>query len=915
MDSTPYNIIITLLPKRKSKISMKKQILLIALVNIFPLTSLFAFTNILWRTDLAGKVNSCTRINEKLCIVCNQNFYYVDMLNGNIDHNLSVNSCIPSKYGIITYDYHSIQILDHKVSFNVKWTFTGSIGQSIKKPYISNCKLFFQIFEGNIADLYFIDMENNNTSASKNFSSYIPGSNYVLIDNNYLLAERGSNSCRNSSLIDLNENFKAIWSFSNSYPVIEINQDVIVRLTENYGEKNYFASLRSLTGTKLWEFEANSYIASENSKIYFGYNNETTSTYTLYCLNAKNGTTLWQYQTPGFINTTPILHKNNLYMGSNENKIYCFNAKTGQTKWTFNITGFPVAASDDCLFIDDNGKLSCMVINPVTVQHPFDTYAITSDNQISITVSDHTIASISENTITALKNGRITVTFQLMNLTHEMPVFCYHHTDTRELEPNNTKNTATFLNENTFLKADLFENDVDYYQISLSHSTVLDLAFLPFSNMTVVHMKVFDPFGNQMAWDESSHGNPLIMPLSLSKGMYYIHIQYSDASYIDHDTPSYILAYQCYQKPYDLRQMEYEPNNAPHVSDFLQNNTVKKGRIQSVSDIDFYGFHLNARSLYTIYFNPDGGDYKIVLYDDSDNVLNQRYAEGDETIAFESFNNQGNYYVKVEPVGKILPFSMYDIHIQSNEDIAQVSKLTHLSIQYQSLSLAVGESTLLTAFAHYANGTSEIIHTPEFKSLDETVVGMDSNYMTGKSKGVTSIVLVYKGLTSHIEITVEGESLKHHGNLILVAGGGNDTNDPLFDSTQYLSDRVYKVFLTRVFNDQSIYYINPVTGVHDIDGDGLPDQIVDNNTPSVSSLESTITQWAVDQFTDGPLYVVLIDHGSIDTFKLAQNEILNAGSFNDYLDLFQEKTNRNVIVFIEPVNRAALLMILKMTTA
>jgi hypothetical protein len=709
-------------------------------------------------------------------------------------------------------------------------------------------------------------------------------------------------------------NGETLWSYPG-HPINCASGISLIRLFERNFDTEFIAAINSNTGRKVWEFKADIYIIGTKNYIYLSDYNETTSTYTLYCLNSTNGTVLWQYQTPGFINTTPILHKNDLYMGTNENKIYCFNAKTGETKWTFNITGFPVAASDDCLFIDDNGKLSCMVINPVTVQHPFDTYAITSDNQASITVSDHTIASISENTITALKNGRITVTFQLMNLTHEMPVFCYHHTDTRELEPNNTKNTATFLNENTFLKADLFENDVDYYQISLSHSTVLDLAFLPFSNMTVVHMKVFDPFGNKMAWDESSHGNPLIMPLSLSKGMYYIHIQYSDASYIDHDTPSYILAYQCYQKPYDLRQMEYEPNNAPHVSDFLQNNTVKKGRIQSVSDIDFYGFHLNARSLYTIYFNPDGGDYKIVLYDDSDNVLNQRYAEGDETIAFESFNNQGNYYVKVEPVGKILPFSMYDIQIQSDEDIAQVSKLTHLSIQYQSLSLAVGESTLLTAFAHYANGTSEIIHTPEFKSLDETVVGMDSNYMTGKSKGVTSIVLVYKGLTSHIEITVEGESLKHHGNLILVAGGGNDTNDPLFDSTQYLSDRVYKVFLTRVFNDQSIYYINPVTGVHDIDGDGLPDQIVDNNTPSVSSLESTITQWAVDQFTDGPLYVVLIDHGSIDTFKLAQNEILNARSFNDYLDLFQEKTNRNVIVFIEPVNRAALLMIFKMTTA
>jgi len=242
---------------------------------------------------------------------------------------------------------------------------------------------------------------------------------------------------------------------------------------------------------------------------------------------------------------------------------------------------------------------------------------------------------------------------------------------------------------------------------------------------------------------------------------------------------------------------------------------------------------------------------------------------------------------------------MYDIQIKSNEDILPVSKLTNLSIQYQSLSLAVNESTFITAIAHYANGTSEIIQTPELKSLDETVVRIDSNNITGKSKGVTSIVFVYKGLSTHIEIIVEGESLKHHGNLILVAGGGNDQSDPLFDSTQYLSDRVYKVFLTRVFNDQSIYYINPVTGIHDIDGDGLPDQIVDDNHPTIQSIATSITQWAVNQYTDGPLYIVMIDHGSIDTFKLAQNEILNASTINDCLDIFQNKTNRDVIFFIE----------------
>jgi len=215
-----------------------------------------------------------------------------------------------------------------------------------------------------------------------NMMPYATCKNYLLSPTCYY-----SNDYCNllTKCIDIH-NGETLWSYPG-HPINCANDISLIRLFERNSDTEYIAAINSNTGSKAWEFKADIFITGTQKFIYLSDYNETTSTYILYCLNATNGTVLWQYQTPGFINTKPILHKNNLYMGSNENKIYCFNAKTGEIKWTFNINGFPVAASDDCLFIDDNGKLSCMIIHPVTVQHPFNTYAITSDDPSSIMVS------------------------------------------------------------------------------------------------------------------------------------------------------------------------------------------------------------------------------------------------------------------------------------------------------------------------------------------------------------------------------------------------------------------------------------------------------------------------------------------------------------------------------------------------
>jgi len=75
--------------------------------------------------------------------------------------------------------------------------------------------------------------------------------------------------------------------------------------------------------------------------------------------------------------------------------------------------------------------------------------------------------------------------------------------------------------------------------------------------------------------------------------------------------------------------------------------------------------------------------------------------------------------------------------------------------------------------------------------------------------------------------------------------------------------------------------------------------IVDDDSPTVEEFENSITQWAANQKSDGPLYVYLIDHGGVDTYNLFPGEIIHAQKLNEWLTVFQDATHRDVIIMIE----------------
>jgi hypothetical protein len=227
-------------------------------------------------------------------------------------------------------------------------------------------------------------------------------------------------------------------------------------------------------------------------------------------------------------------------------------------------------------------------------------------------------------------------------------------------------------------------------------------------------------------------------------------------------------------------------------------------------------------------------------------------------------------------------------------------QLVAITVSGPQATMALDATQTLTATARYSDNSTEVIVTPVWSSLNEQILTVSATGMvTAKAQGQTSVTASFGGIAGRMEITVGSSSVKqHYGNLILVAGGGAADNNTLRESTQYLSDLVYRRFKNRLFDDRDIYYFNPIPW-HDIDGDGLGDGIVDDSQPTVAKLGLAITQWAAAQSTDGPLYIYLIDHGGVDRFEIFPGQILTAAQLKGYLDTFQTSTSRPVFVIIE----------------
>jgi hypothetical protein len=441
--------------------------------------------------------------------------------------------------------------------------------------------------------------------------------------------------------------------------------------------------------------------------------------------------------------------------------------------------------------------------------------------------------------------------------------------------------------------------DVDFFSFDLGAPRLLALAFSCPGSSKDFYLTVYkESEDNPIDGISILNGQTTTLHLGLGIGRYFIKVA---GDGVNVET---VQSFKLTVTDSDQTNLEIESNNTLRFANAIDTSTSRKGRIYSQEDKDYYGFHLTEEGFFTVHFIPSTttGDYRVSVVDENDFELESYTSSNGQVLNQEMYNIPRNFYIKVEQNGDIDQFKTYEVSLSSTRQIVGLKQLVAVSVSGQTANITTGGTQITTAIASYSDATSEAIASPIWSSLNEAVATVDAGgLVTAVAEGSTSIVASYGGLTGKFDVVVGAPAQtvsQHYGNLILAAGGGAEATNTLKESTQYLSDLVYLRFRNRLFADKDIFYFNPIP-YHDIDGDGYDNNVVDDSSPTVAEFGQAITQWAVNQSTDGPLYVYLIDHGGIDTFKIFPNEILTAAQLKAYLDQFQQATGRKVVVVIE----------------
>jgi ligand-binding sensor domain-containing protein len=149
---------------------------------------------------------------------------------------------------------------------------------------------------------------------------------------------------------------------------------------------------------------------------------------------------------------------------------------------------------------------------------------------------------------------------------------------------------------------------------------------------------------------------------------------------------------------------------------------------------------------------------------------------------------------------------------------------------------------------------------------------------------------------------------------ILIASGGNDTTNSLWETTESITTYLYKMLAARKFVNEEIYYLSSKDWA-DFNGDSFNDRIVDAPRPErplvLDDLRQVFT-WAKGRGKlDQPLYVFFIDHGDTEKLKLSNSEYIEATDLKAILDDYQTATGNQLVLVIEACYSGSLLPVLK----
>ena len=149
---------------------------------------------------------------------------------------------------------------------------------------------------------------------------------------------------------------------------------------------------------------------------------------------------------------------------------------------------------------------------------------------------------------------------------------------------------------------------------------------------------------------------------------------------------------------------------------------------------------------------------------------------------------------------------------------------------------------------------------------------------------------------------------------ILIAGGGAQISNSLWNTTKTITNRFYQMLYRRGFDHNEIYYLSPEQWT-DFNGDGFNDRIIDAPTDSVPITLDDVKhalEWAKQrgQLTQ-PLYLFFMDHGGDGRLMLSASQELTANDFKALLDDYQTVTGNAVVVILEACHSGSFLQALQ----
>ncbi len=242
-------------------------------------------------------------------------------------------------------------------------------------------------------------------------------------------------------------------------------------------------------------------------------------------------------------------------------------------------------------------------------------------------------------------------------------------------------------------------------------------------------------------------------------------------------------------------------------------------------------------------------------------------------------------------------------------DMSQITADSSSTEAVNSLSFDQGGLVYLNP-----DGTTEIFNTQNSGLPDNQVIALKSDGRGGIWVG-TAFGLAYLTLSknaflcnnANLDDAACDALLKGNRAAIIIAGGGNDNSNTLWETTESIINSIYHMLYERGFENDEIYYLSPKLSA-DFNGDGINDRAVDAPQPEGNLQVSDVQQaleWAKGRGKlDQPLYFFLVDHGAEDSnqklyFKLSNTTTLEATQLRGFLDEYTAATSSSMVVVID----------------